>query len=71
MIPFRGEYVKCHVEVLMVAFTTGSCRVRGVVLEGNENWPTGQTFGGHNIALTEELHAIVIGGKYATEEGRP
>lgn len=49
----------CAVEVMMVAFTTGNCRVRGTILEAGLGWEVGASFGNKEVVLTSDLLAII------------
>ncbi len=51
--------IKCNVEVMMVAFTTGNCRVRGTFLETVGEFVEGDTFGAKEASLTEEIAQII------------
>lgn len=59
-ITFYGGSVRCRVEVMMVAFTKGSCRVRGEYLEDHPwGYRKGDKFGNHDTTLTEEILQII------------
>lgn len=49
----------CEVVVMMVAFTTGNCRVRGTILEAGLGREVGETFGNKETPLTPDLLAII------------
>lgn len=60
LIYHYGVTVRCRVEVLMVAFSKGSCRVRGEYLEDSpRGHRKGDKFGNHDTTLTEEILAII------------
>ena len=52
--------VKCEVEVMMVAFSTNNCRIRGTILQDVKGaWSVGDTFGAKDMPLTLEIISIM------------
>lgn len=55
----RAGTLLCSVEVMMVAFTTGRCRVRGVILEAGLGRSASEPFGNKDTTLTPEILALI------------